>query len=36
MRHAGWVASIGEERNECGVLVGNAERKKPPGRAKHK
>jgi len=35
-RHIGRVACIGEERNECGVLVGKPERKKPPGRARHK
>jgi len=36
MRHTGWVACIGEERNECRALMGKSERKKPPGRARHK
>jgi hypothetical protein len=35
-RHARWVAGIGEERNKCGVMVGKPERKRPPGRARHK
>jgi len=32
MRWAGHVATMGERRGECGVLVGKPEGKKPHGR----
>jgi len=36
MKLTGGVAYIGEERNECGILVGKPERKRPPERARYK